>query len=186
MGAASNAGCVNCHPDNRNDRYSQGRADDGTSKAYPHASDGTNVVGDNSNLLANISAVRASGTGDTCAKSCHPRSASITWGSTGNCDMCHYYSATPSSATNTGTGALGGSHSAHFDECNLRSCHVVPDTATQPMLRASGGPPTRRYCRPHFTGGTCSSTRSCHGASSVTRHGVRQASAARPATTILA
>jgi predicted CxxxxCH...CXXCH cytochrome family protein len=171
MGAANNAGCVNCHPDNTADRYSQGRSDDGSTKAYPHASDGTNVVGDNATINAGISATKA-GLNTTCAASCHPRSATITWGGSGDCDMCHYYSATPSSATNTGTGALTGGHNSHFNQSlTCDNCHTVPsDTAHASALPVVSANATVLAVLGFNTGTlTCSSTgSSCHGVGNTT------------------
>ncbi len=52
MNGNSDKVCAACHPDNTNDLWSQGRADDGSKKAYPHATDGTNVQAKNANFAA--------------------------------------------------------------------------------------------------------------------------------------
>jgi hypothetical protein len=128
MGAAGNAGCVNCHPDNRNDLWSGGRADDGTKKAYPHASDGTNVVSDNASVNAGISITRGAGATDTCANACH-RNKTASWdGGSLDCDSCHYQSATPTAAGNDAAAvSLPGGHSKHFgtgaEGITCGSCH---------------------------------------------------------------
>jgi len=125
MNAAANAGCNNCHPDNSGDLWLNGKADDGTKKVYPHASDGTNVVSDNATVSrTGMTVTRGAGSTDTCgAGSCHPRSTPA-WNAAMNCDMCHYYNAAPTSAGNTGTGALSYSHNKHFDAGKLcTDCH---------------------------------------------------------------
>ena len=133
MNSANDAGCVNCHPNNTG----QGKAsiDNGTVKAYPHSSDGTNVVPDNVTLQGNISNPVKSGTNTTCTSACHPRSStntnpsiSIKWGSALNCNMCHYYESNPSSSHNDAdsTGKLDGQHDLHFDRgCKCTDCHVT-------------------------------------------------------------
>ncbi|MBI5695948.1 MAG: hypothetical protein HZC51_09470 [Nitrospirae bacterium] len=133
LGAGTNADCDACHPNNVNDWSKVAGVDAGTAKAYSHAADGTNVVSDNASLDAGLSASRGAGSTDTCAASCHPRSATIQWGQSMTCNSCHYQEDVPASANNTGTGNLGGSHNAHFDQGAVCSdCHTVPgagDTA---------------------------------------------------------
>jgi len=153
MGAANNAGCVNCHENNViNDLWSGGRADDGTKKAYPHASDGTNVVAANASVVrTGMVVTRGSGTTDTCASSCHPRSASKQWGGSMDCDMCHYYEATLNSANNTGTGSLGGGQSDDIDDDpaadgKVRSGGIhaglaVADTGSEPRIPVARASP---------------------------------------------
>ena len=114
MNSANDAGCVNCHPDNTG----QGKAsiDDGSVKAYPHSSDGTNIPNPDNNvvLMNNISSAVKNGTSTTCVSKCHPRSnlVGIKWNSGGVsvCNACH----------NNGTqdsvipGALVGGHTYHL------------------------------------------------------------------------
>ncbi len=114
MSSAGNAGCVNCHPDNRNDQWKNGKADDGSVKAYPHAKDGTNVVSDNATLQEQISSPVQNGVNTTCTSACHPRLKNLPWNGTVNCDMCHYYAAIPLDTNNTGINALSSGHNWHF------------------------------------------------------------------------
>jgi hypothetical protein len=137
MNAASNAGCVTCHPDNTGEgKLASGTADNGSVKAYPHASDGTNVVSNNVTLSGQINSATKDGTNTTCASACHPRSnelaSPITWGGSMDCNMCHYYAATPTLAGNTTikTGMLPGSHGLHFSGgLTCDSCHPTRTTA---------------------------------------------------------
>jgi hypothetical protein len=134
MNAAANAGCKNCHPDQVNDFWSAANRNDigrGVNRAYAHASDGTNIVADNATLTAAITAATKAGVNTTCTNTCHPRSSTITWGAAMTCDMCHYYAASPTSAGNTGTGALTGAHGKHFDQGAVcTDCHgTAPSTA---------------------------------------------------------
>ena len=138
MGASGNAGCVNCHTDNSGEGKTAtdwgGWNGNGT-KAYPHATDGTNVVADNVTLTGQITSATKNGTSTTCATACHPRSNTVitpamTWSSSMRCDMCHYYPGLGS--TDTGDGALFGAHEIHITQggftCN--TCHPIPtDTA---------------------------------------------------------
>jgi len=119
LDAAGNAKCVTCHPDNTNDLWSQGIADDGSKKAYPHASDGTTVVSDSATVIAGVTATRAAGSADTCANACHSNATTDQWGATSlTCSSCH---------DDTGTAGLGGSHAAHIAAGKTCSdCHSVP------------------------------------------------------------
>ena len=123
MSSTGNAGCVNCHPDNRNDHWKNGRADNGSVKAYPHAKDGTNVVSDNATLQEEISNPVQNGVNTTCASACHPRLTNITWNGTVNCDMCHYYAAIPLDTNNTGINALSSGHNWHFKTGYQFACY---------------------------------------------------------------
>ncbi len=62
----------------------------------------------------------------TCTNSCHATSdpAGPVWdvANTLACDQCHYYAATPVSANNIGTGAIGGGHNVHFDAPAIDTC----------------------------------------------------------------
>ena len=122
MSATNNAGCNNCHPDNSADLWKNGKADDGTKKAYPHATEGTNVVADNAALSGQISGATQAGTNTTCTNSCHGRMA-VTWGAAMDCNMCHYYAANPLDTANTGTGALSAGHNPHFKSGNNITCN---------------------------------------------------------------
>jgi len=116
-----NGACDACHPDNTSDLWSGGKADDGTVKAYPHASDGTNVNSDNASLDAGISATRSNGdNADTCANACHNNATTDQWGASQlTCNSCHY---------NTAGTIMGGSHTPHVITqgfpCSY--CHSVP------------------------------------------------------------
>ena len=140
MGAAGNTGCQDCHPNNIDDQWSQGKADDGTKKAYPHAKDGTNVVPDNAVINSSVlgSGIQ-SGTNTNCTGSCHPRSKYIQWGGKMDCNSCHYYPVTglPYYKNNTGVGYLSGDastfrHNFHFGasitgtQLTCDNCHKVP------------------------------------------------------------
>jgi hypothetical protein len=144
MNASNNAGCVNCHTDNRGEgKTTKDWGPTWGTKAYPHATDGTNVVSDNATLTGSITSATKNGTSTTCATACHPRSNAITpalqWGDSYNCNMCHYYEATPTSTGNNAvsTGSLGGSHSAHFDQGKTCSnCHPVPSDLSSHNIAA--------------------------------------------------
>ncbi len=131
MSSTGNAGCVNCHPDNRNDQWKNGKADNGSAKAYPHASDGTNVVSDNVVLQEEITGAAKNGVNTTCASACHPRLSNIPWNGAVNCDMCHYYAAVPLDANNTGINALDSGHNWHFKAGYQFACYNChPDHTT--------------------------------------------------------
>jgi len=120
LGNGDNTDCDACHPDNTSDQWSGGTADDGTVKAYPHASDGTNVASDNAALDAGLSAVRGAGATDTCANACHNSATSDQWGATQlTCNSCHYYTA--------GT-MMSGAHQTHVVTKGFACsyCHAVP------------------------------------------------------------
>jgi hypothetical protein len=122
LSAAANASCLACHPDQVNDLWSGGKADNGSKKAYPHASDGTNVVGDNATLTNQITSATKAGLDTTCANSCHPRGSIVTWGGTLDCNMCHYYGSPTLDTDNTGTGALSAGHTPHFKAGSQLAC----------------------------------------------------------------
>lgn len=127
LDGAGNAKCAACHPDNVNDLWSQGKADDGSVKAYPHASDGTNVATDNATINAGLGASRNAGATDTCASACHGNLSTDVWNSGSlACSSCHNTFA--DAATNDAAVVkLGGSHSAHFSAGKTCSnCHNVP------------------------------------------------------------
>jgi hypothetical protein len=173
MGAAGNAGCVNCHPDNRNDLWSQGRADNATVKAYPHASDGTNVVADNAMINAGIGATKA-GASTTCTNACHTNTSTAMWGDASlACDACHYHNATPTAAGNDAAiVTLGGGHSTHFGQnATCDNCHTVPgagDTSHATALPVVAANATV-LASLNYSAGTCSSTgSSCHGVGNTT------------------
>jgi len=134
MGASGDAGCVNCHPDNRNDLWSAGKADDGTKKAYPHASDGTNVIFDNASVISTVSATRVPGSGDTCANACHRNTTTAAWSDAAlGCNACHYYGGPDKADPPTFTGnssaivRLQGKHGSHIAAGkNCSDCHSVP------------------------------------------------------------
>jgi hypothetical protein len=137
MSSANNAGCVACHPNVVTDIFSGGKADDGTKKAYPHATDGTNVVADNAVLNGQITGSTKAGLNTTCTNTCHPRSAAITWntawaqGAGTGCDMCHYWAAATLDTSNTGTGSLSSGHNFHFKSPNNFACtNCHPDHGT--------------------------------------------------------
>jgi len=113
-----NAMCDACHPDNTSDLWSGGKADDGTKKAYPHASDGTNVVSDNAEIDAGISATK-NGLSTTCANACHNNTSTAQWGDSQlSCNACH---------DDTGTAGLLGRHATHINAGKTCSdCHAVP------------------------------------------------------------
>jgi ferredoxin len=120
LGASDNSDCDACHPDNTADLFSAGMADDGSVKAYPHASDGTNVSTDAAAVDAGLSATRGAGATDTCANACHSNATSDQWGATSlSCNSCHYYS--------SGT-IMGGSHNTHVvtRSISCSACHSVP------------------------------------------------------------
>ena len=177
MGAAGDAGCQNCHPDNRNDRWSQGKADDGSKKAYPHASDGTNVVPDNAVINTGVGAAK-SGLNTTCTGSCHRNTTVAKWGdATLNCDACHYYSDPPTLRNDSAVVRLSGSHSSHFKvaknfNIHCASCHVVPLTGDTSHAHSLPPVPDNAVILPSLgwdvtthrcltTGGTTG--QSCHG-----------------------
>jgi len=183
MGAALNAGCVNCHPNQVNDIWSGGKADNGTKKAYPHAQDGTNVVSDNAAVLVNISSTRAAGSADTCAKACHKNTKTATWGGALACDACHYYNAAPNKASNDAAIVkLSDAHSAHFAAgATCDSCHVTVTTVANHFQNTStagvkalptvAGNAWVRKALGYSGGaaGTCSTTGSgCHGVGNTT------------------
>src|SRR5512135_770452 len=137
MGAAGNAGCVNCHPDNTGEgklslKKPDGTwSDDGSKKAYPHASDGTHVVFDNASVIAKVAATKA-GLNTTCTGSCHNNTTVAKWGDSSlACDACHYYADPPTHDGNeVATVKLSGSHSSHFSTGTITcsNCHTVPAT----------------------------------------------------------
>ncbi len=137
MNGNSDKVCAACHPDNTNDLWSQGRADDGSKKAYPHATDGTNVQAKNANFTApaNIVFTNASGLADTtgklsCTNNCHfnkssVQSANPTWTASSGCELCHNHTATEAannSALVMGGRALSYAHSLHFNQ--ISAMHV--------------------------------------------------------------
>ena len=139
MNSAANAGCANCHTNN----VGEGRAtNDFGAKAYPHASDGTNVVSNNVNLTGLITSATKSGLNTTCAGACHPRSnelvPALTWGGTMDCNSCHYYPGL--GGTNTGSGALPGAHELHITAGGITcdKCHVIPGN----LSHATNMPPS--------------------------------------------
>jgi len=144
----TNAVCQMCHPDNTGDFWKDGVADDGTKKAYPHASDGTNVVSVNATVggLASVAFTNASGINGTttlsCTSACHLNQSSYqqtdpqwddVWEQGGShCEMCHNHQ--PSAGiNNSATVPLTFAHSLHFQNistmllrkaaCN--DCHKV-------------------------------------------------------------
>lgn len=134
MSAANNAGCVACHPYPTGEPWPNGKADDGSKKVYPHASDGTNVQSSKATVNGQcLSWTYVAGSLSTCTTNCHPRSnTTVNWNTTWaqgtgiGCDMCHYWAATTLDTANTGFGALGGSHSAHFKsgvQISCTACH---------------------------------------------------------------
>jgi len=130
MSAAANAGCVNCHPSQATELWPSGKADDGTKKVYPHASDGTNVVADNATLQSQITAATKTGPTTTCVNACHPRTSAIAWNGALDCNMCHYWAASPLDTNNTGTGALDAGHTPHIKTGNQFTCVTChPDRA---------------------------------------------------------
>jgi hypothetical protein len=151
MNSASNGSCRNCHTDNTGEgKTTKDWGPTWGTKAYPHASDGTNVVSDNATLTGQITSATKAGKATTCAAACHPRSSEINvapfntfmnWSSSMNCNMCHYYEATPTFSNNSAvsTGKLPGAHGLHFKGgLNCDSCHPVPtDTAHVKSLPVS-------------------------------------------------
>ena len=130
--------CQLCHPDNSG----QGRAsaDNGTQKAYPHATDGTNVVATNAvingaaNILLNdpvhpYNSTTAANGKFGCTNICHANynnttygiavagKGTLTWDDTGasHCDSCHNHTAT-SAVNNVSNVKLTYAHSLHFDQ----------------------------------------------------------------------
>lgn len=177
LGAGTNVDCDACHPDNSADLWSQGIADDGTKKAYPHASDGTNVVSDNAMLDAGLSASRGAAATDTCAGACHSNATSDQWGATSlTCSSCHYYEATPTAANNdAATVTLGGGHDTHFAAGKVcADCHSVPsagDTAHATALPVLATNATVAPGAGTYNSGpkTCANTGvGCHGVTSTT------------------
>ncbi len=159
LNMTDNSSCRLCHPDNRNDRYSQGRADDGSKKAYPHAKDGTSVSVFNANFTggqANLVLTNRTGLGQnpTCTSLCHTNSSSYqksspTWGDTwksgtgGHCDMCHSHQ--PSAGVNQSASVpLQYAHALHFRnistmmgrKASCNDCHPEAHTnyAGLPMI----------------------------------------------------
>ena len=134
-----NAACASCH----NDNTGEGKpADDLGTKAYPHASNGTEVSSTNATLANNLSDGTTSKNNDaslvTCTAACHPRSnliaSPVKWdGTNAGCNMCHYYEAVPTAANNEAisAGSLPGAHSLHFnDGITCDKCHPVPSDYT--------------------------------------------------------
>ena len=112
-----NAICNTCHPDNTNDLWSQGKADNGTVKAYPHATDGTNVQASTVASLGRIGGAGALNTftfnyaTQSCSNvPCHQ--GTMTWSdanasNNAGCASCHEYpGATGRDWTTTGNGHL--------------------------------------------------------------------------------
>lgn len=151
LNMTDDSSCQLCHPDNRNDRYSQGRADDGSRKAYPHAKDGTNVNVFNANFAnsqAQVALTNRTGLGadPTCTSLCHTnksayQTADPTWGDTwasgtgGHCDMCHNHQ--PSAGVNqSATVPLQYAHALHFQnistmlgrKASCNDCHPAAHT----------------------------------------------------------
>ena len=132
-----NGACHTCHPDNTNDLWSNGRADDGTEKAYPHASDGTEVSDANvSNAKGNLGVTPASlnaftfdsGT-STCTSSCHS-SSPASWSRTSN-----------SAPTFTGTPSITGSATfgSNLTLANTGTTDADGDTVTLHYQWAASG-----------------------------------------------
>ena len=116
-----NAVCHNCHPDNAADLWSQGKADNGSVKAYPHATDGTNVQASNVVSLGRIGGGGALNTFNfnystqTCTSvQCHY--GPVTWSdasaaNNAGCGSCHEY---PGVAGKDWT-TTGNGHLVRFD-----------------------------------------------------------------------
>jgi len=175
MSAAANAGCAACHPNQVNDLWLNGKADDGTKKAYPHAQDGTNVVADNAVLAGSITGATKNGTSTTCTNNCHKNTSSATWGGTLACDACHYYAVTPTFAGNSSaTTKLGGAHSTHFKSGSQYPCTTCHNNRTD-NTHASSLPPHTfnavvvKASMTFNAGKTCYNTgAACHGVNTTT------------------
>jgi len=173
----SDADCAACHPDNTADQWSQGIAEDGSVKAYPHASDGTNVVEDNASLNAGVSATRGAGATDTCAGACHSNLTNDQWGAAAlQCASCH--NTTADAATNTAANVtLDGGHNTHFTagktctDChpnNTDTSHVVSLPVTF-WNGSTANPNVTVNAALGWNGKTCSNTGvGCHGNPSTT------------------
>ena len=185
ISASADAGCQNCHPDNRNDLWKNGKADDGTVKAYPHATDGTHVVSDNVLLQNNIVSATKAGANTTCTTTCHTNDATLIWGATQTtamCDLCHYYANPPTSAgNNAAVVKLSGAHSSHFGQYSngtlitCTNCHADHTTDANFGGHARKLPPNPAYAVVNAglgwnsTNHTCSSTGTyCHGVGNTT------------------
>ena len=126
LNSGDNSACQFCHPDNRSDLWSAGKADDGSKKAYPHASDGTNVVSKNASFNANVVLANWTGTymAPACTTSCHTQISSAQTGyakwdgskinsTFSNCEICHQHKA--SAAINISSNRpLTFAHAIHF------------------------------------------------------------------------
>jgi hypothetical protein len=138
LNAGDNSACQFCHPDNRNDLWSQGRADNATVKAYPHASDGTNVLSKNASFNANVVLANWTGTymAPMCTTSCHVQQSSaqagyakwdgskITPTGFSNCEICHQHKS--SAAINSSSNVpLTYAHSIHFANLSTTAGRVA-------------------------------------------------------------
>ena len=119
LGVSGNAVCHNCHPDNTADQWSQGKADNGSVKAYPHATDGTNAQASTVASLGRIGGGGAlqSFTFDYATQTCTGVSCHygpVTWSNANasnnqGCASCHEY---PGSGKDWAT---GNGHLVRYD-----------------------------------------------------------------------
>jgi len=131
LNSGDNTACKACHPDNMSDLWKNGKADDGSKKAYPHAKDGTNVVttnavvgGDTGTTLAAYSTASAASGNFNCSGSCHLNTSAAQlgyarWNGTkmistdSNCEVCHQHKGN-SRINNSATVPLQYAHRLHF------------------------------------------------------------------------